>query len=112
MLDSSRRLRMDDRRPSFPLHDLCGQIGSTAVPIAADVQHSAELDDKLAVPGRVPTERLPTALERQSSHIVYCSTEQQVSEGFAIALRAMGVEANFYLGGIAPADKSQNKEDD
>jgi hypothetical protein len=28
---------------------------------------------------------------RESSQIVYCGTEQQVREGFAIALRAMGV---------------------
>ena len=98
---------MDDRRPTFPLHELCEPIGSDAAPIAANVQHSAEL----AAPGREPIEQLSAGLERESSQIVYCGSDQQVSEGFAIALRAMGVDANFLPWGIALAAKSPNRED-
>jgi hypothetical protein len=102
---------MDDRRPLFPIQDLDQQIGADAVPIAADLQHSAELDDMLAVPGRDPVERLPDALQRESSMVVYCGSDQQVSEGFAIALRIMELDANFLPVGIAPATNSPNTED-
>lgn len=98
---------MDDRRPTFLLHELYGQSGSDAAPIAANVQHYAEL----AAPGREPVEQLPTGLERESSQIVYCGMEQQIGEGFAIALRAMGVEANFLPWGVAMAARSPNRED-
>jgi hypothetical protein len=111
MLDSSRRLRMDDRRPSFLLHDLCGQIGSDAVPIAADIQYSAELEHELAFPGRDPIERRPADLPHQSSLIVYCGGNEAVGGGFAIALRAMGVEANVLHRDIALATNSPNRED-
>jgi hypothetical protein len=98
---------MDDRTP-FPPGE---QIGSDPVPTAEDLQHSAELDDMLAVPGREPVERLPSALQRESSRIVYCGTDQQVSEGFAIVLRIMGLDANFLPAGIALATNSPNTED-
>jgi hypothetical protein len=101
---------VDDRRPLSSLHDPDERIGSDAVPIAADLQHSAELDDRLAVPGRDPVQRLPDALQRESSMVVYCGSEQQVSEGFAIALRIMAV-ANFLPAGTALATDSPNTED-
>ncbi len=89
---------MDDQRP-FPLGE---QIGSDPVPTAADLQHSAELDELLAVPGQ-PVERLPSALQRESSQMVYCGTDRQVTEGFAIALRIVGVDATFPSAGTALA---------
>jgi hypothetical protein len=99
MLDSSRRLRVDKSRPSFPPHAPCGQIGTDAVPIATDVQPAAELNDKLAVP------------QRESSLVVYCGTDQQVSEGFAVALRIMGLDASFLPVGLALATNGPNTED-
>jgi hypothetical protein len=86
MLDSSRRLRMDESRPTFPHHELCEPVGSDAAPIAQNAQ-------------------------RESSLVVYCGTDQQVSEGFAIALRIMGLDANFLPAGIAPATNTPNTED-
>jgi hypothetical protein len=86
MLDSSRRLRMDERRPFVP-NEPCEQIGSDAVPIAADIQYPP----------------------RESSLVVYCDSEQLVSEGFAIALRMMGVEANVLHADIAPATNSPQR---
>jgi hypothetical protein len=102
---------VDDRRLLFFLHDLDEQAGADAVPIAADLQHCAELDDMLAVPGREPLERLPSDHQRESSVIVYCGTDQQVSEGFAIALRIMGVDADFLPAVTALATDSPNTED-
>jgi hypothetical protein len=55
---------VDDRRPAFPHHELSEPIGSDAAPIAQNDQ-------------------------RESSPVVYCGSAQQVSEGFAIALRIM-----------------------
>ena len=102
---------MDESRPSFPQHDLCGPIDADAVPIAVGVQPSAELDDKLAAPVRDPIERPSAALQLGSSMIVYCGTAQEVSEGFAIALCAMGIEANILPLGIAPDTTIPNTED-
>jgi hypothetical protein len=86
MLDSSRRLRVDESRPPFPQHHPCGQVDADAVPIGTGVPPFAERDDKLG------------ALQRESSTIVYCGSAQAVSEGFAIALRAMGVGTDFACG--------------
>ena len=77
---------MDDRTPTFSLHEPCEPIGSDPAPIAENVQ-------------------------RESSMVGYCSSDRQVSEGFAIALRVMGVGANFLPGGIAPATNCPNTED-
>jgi hypothetical protein len=77
---------VDDRRPTFPHHELCEPIGSDDAPVAQNVQ-------------------------RESSPVVYCDTDQQVSEGFAIALRIMGLDANFLPVGIAPATNTLNTED-
>jgi hypothetical protein len=77
---------MDDRRPTFPHHEPGEPIGSDAAPIAENVQ-------------------------RESARVVYCGTDQQVSEGFAIALRIIGLDANFPPAGIALATNSPNTED-
>jgi hypothetical protein len=85
MLDSSRRLRMDESRPTFPHHEPCEPVGSDAAPIAQNVQ-------------------------RERSLAVYCGTDRQVGEGFAIALRIMGLDANFLPWRIAP-DTNPKQED-
>jgi hypothetical protein len=76
---------MDDRRPTFP-HEACEPTGSDAAPITENVQHASSL-------------------------VVYCGTDQQVSQGFAIALRIMGIDANFLPVGIALATNSPKRED-
>jgi hypothetical protein len=43
--------------------------------------------------------------------VVYCGSDQQISEGFAIALRIMGVDANFLPAGTALATDSPSTED-
>jgi hypothetical protein len=86
MPDSSRRLRVDDRRPTFPEHEPDEPIVSDAAPVAENVQ-------------------------RESWPVVYFGTDQRVSEGFAIALQIMGLDANFLPVSIALATDTPNTED-
>jgi hypothetical protein len=86
MLDSSRRLRVDERRPTFPHHEPCEPIGSDAAPAAQNAQP-------------------------ESSLAVYCGTDQRVSEGFAVALRIMGFDADTLPVGIALPTNTPNTED-
>jgi len=46
-----------------------------------------------------------------AEQVVYCGTEQQVREGFAIALRAMGIDTGFLPGTLYPPAISLNTED-
>ena len=77
---------MDDRRPTFPIHELGEPIGSDAAPAAENVQ-------------------------LESSPVVYCGTDQHVSEGFPIALQIMGLDTSFLPVGIVPAINAPNTED-
>ena len=78
--------RVDDRRPTFPLDKPGKPIGSDAAPDAENVQ-------------------------RKSSPVVYCGTDQQVNEGFAIALQIMALDTSFLPVGIVPATDAPNTED-
>jgi hypothetical protein len=60
---------VDDRRPPFPLDEPCEAIGSGAAPAAGNIH--------------------------ESSPVAYCGTDRQVSEAFAVALRIMGLDADF-----------------
>jgi hypothetical protein len=77
---------MDGRRPTFPRRELGEPIGSDAAPVAETVQ-------------------------RESSPVVYCGSNQQVSEGFAIALQIMGLDTSFRPVGIVLATDAPNTED-
>lgn len=101
---------MDDRGPSFLSHDRCGQLSADTAPIAAAVQHSAEPGDSFAVPGRDSIDRPSTALQRESSRIVYRGSDERVREGSALALFAMGIDAHLPAD-IAPPDHDPNTED-
>jgi hypothetical protein len=72
---------MDDGNDPTSPHNPYARLRSDAAPIATEVR-----------------QRQPAGPLRESSLIVYCGNARQVSEGFAIALRTMGVEANFCLG--------------
>lgn len=74
---------MDEPKPKTPLFDARGQIGADTAPIAVDEIIVALGPDQAEAPANPP---------RKSSHAVYCDNEQEVREGFAIALRAMGFE--------------------
>jgi hypothetical protein len=99
---------MDEDRPSISPPDLFARLGADAAPITLGVRRSVELAGKLVVPTPDPVEQPSAHPLRESSVVVYCSNEQQVSEGFAIALRAMGVGANE---DIALPTTNPNRED-
>jgi hypothetical protein len=111
MLDSSRRLRMDESRPPFPPHDPCGQIDADMLPIAAGVRPPVDLEGTPAILPHDRAGRSPADLLRESSFVVYCGNAELVSEGFAIALRAMGVETNFLLWDSALPAIGPNRKD-
>jgi hypothetical protein len=77
---------VDDRRPTLPLHKLGEPSGSDAAPVAEAVQ-------------------------RESSPVVYCGTDQQVGERFRIALQITGLGTTFLPVGIALATNTPNTED-
>ena len=78
---------MDDRRPTSPLYERCEPIGSDAAAAAENVQH-------------------------ENPPVVYCGSDQQVSEGFAIALQIMALDTSFLPVGIVLATDASNTEDD
>jgi hypothetical protein len=100
-------LRVDEPKPSISPDALYEVIGPDPAPIAVDVRRPTDPGD--ASVG--PVLDLPAAFPRKSSSFVYCDNEQEVREGFAIALRAMGVEANFLRAVIVPPATSSNRED-
>src|SRR3981081_2832320 len=106
-LDSSRRLRMDDRKHSISPPDLYARLGSEAAPIIVDVRRDADFAgaDTLVAdafhcsPDDVEQWRTDLPSGRQ---VVTCYFHgHQVSQGVAAALRIMGVEAILLDGGIA-----------
>jgi hypothetical protein len=94
-------LRMDGRTHSSPPHEFRVRLGSKSAPIIVDVRRPADSDDQLVVPARNHVGPAPTDLLRESSLVVYCGNEQQVREGFTLALRAMGVEVDHFHEDIA-----------
>lgn len=60
-----------------------GRIGADAAPMA--------VDDAVVAPGPDQAEA-PVNFLRKGTHIVYCDNEKEVREGFALALRIMGLK--------------------
>jgi hypothetical protein len=81
---------VDERRRSLPHHDVCEPIGSDSAPVV--VQSPAE-----------PPHENP--------RIVFYGDEQQLREGFAIALCALGLDTNFLPIDIPIPTSSPNRED-
>jgi hypothetical protein len=103
---------MDDRKASISPHDPGGRLGADAASMAPCVRRPAGLEDKPDVSGPDQDQRLPADAVPESSFVVYCGNAQQVSDGFAIALRVMGAEATLLLEDDAPPAASSNQEDD
>jgi hypothetical protein len=53
----------------------------------------------------------PTGPVHEGSSVSYFGSAQQISEGFAIALRAMGVGADILPAELAPRNTNSNRED-
>ncbi|MCK1513794.1 hypothetical protein IVB22_14715 [Bradyrhizobium sp. 190] len=60
----------------------------------------------------VSPEAAPIDSVREGSSIIYFCSAEEISEGFAIALRAMGFEAEILLSDIIPqSDTTSNPEE-
>jgi hypothetical protein len=70
---------MDGSKPSIPCHGVGARIDLNVEPISVDVRHPADLSGTLD----------------ESSMIAYCGDDEQVRQGFMLALRAMGIETNL-----------------
>ncbi len=82
---------MDEpKRPIFPSHPN-GPVDAAAAPAIGD-------DRRLAVPNREITATSRDLVEtpadplRENSHVIFCDNEEELSEGFAMALRIMGLK--------------------
>jgi hypothetical protein len=84
---------VDDRSTPISPHEHVRRDGADAAP---DVRRSTGVEDTLVVPIPDPVEPSPTAPRGEGSAVVYCGDARQVSEGFALALRAMGIGAEFF----------------
>jgi hypothetical protein len=87
---------MDERRQPLLHHDTCKRIGTDAAPVVVDVRR----DEQRVVPGG-QIDPLSAEPSRENSQTVFYGDEQLVREGFALALRAMGLDADFLPVGIA-----------
>jgi len=65
----------------------------------------------IALCGQIDADAAPTGSVCESSSVVYSGSASRVSEGFAIALRAMGFEAGILPLDIAQSDTTPNPED-
>jgi hypothetical protein len=64
-----------------------------------------------ALHGRNDADVAPTDSACGSPSVTYFGSPQQISEGFVIALRAMGFEACILPSDIAQSDTTSNPED-
>jgi hypothetical protein len=64
-----------------------------------------------ALCGRIDADAMSADSARESSSVVFFGSPQQINEGFAIALRAMGFEAGILPSDITQSDTTSNPED-
>ena len=60
----------------------------------------------IALCGRLDADAAPTVSARASSSVVYFGSAERISEGFALALRAMGLGQDILPEDIAALDKT------
>jgi hypothetical protein len=62
--------------------------------------------------GRTDADTAPIDSVREGSSVIYFCSAEAISEGFAIALRAMGFETEILLSDVIPqSDTPSNPED-
>jgi hypothetical protein len=83
----SRRLRVDEPKLPISLSDSRGPLDAKAAPAIGD-------DRRLAAPNQeiTATSRDLVETPAENSHVIYCGTEEALSEGFAMALRIIGLK--------------------
>ena len=95
---------MDGRKNPFSLPDRDEMIDAHLAPVATDVRRRTIPDDDIVARDPIETQDI----ERQV--VVFCGDQQQVNEGFIIALRVMGLDAGFLRGDIPPTATNPNRE--
>lgn len=102
---------MDDRKDSISPHDPDGRIGADAAPMTRRVRRSTDAERKLVPPASDQAGRWPAEPLREDPVIVFCGNQQQVNEGFAIALRVMGIGPDSLRGRIPPTTNDPTRRD-
>ena len=80
---------MDEPKPSTSPHDLRDLTGAEPAPARDGGRRSRDNRVVAASHHQVPLAERPFP---EGSHVVYCDNALEVQEGFAIALRMMGLE--------------------
>jgi len=97
---------VDEKGLSVSLPGACGQIGSNAGPLLeARRTRATSSFSRLRRVQRLPAEPL-----RKHSFTIYSGTEQRVREGFSMALRALGMEADLQPNDSALLPAAPTKE--
>ncbi|WP_458760872.1 rhodanese-like domain-containing protein [Afipia sp. TerB] len=97
---------MDGNKLSISFHDLCADLGSGAAQFVVGIRRDAGFAKASQLLGPAANhspdniEQWRSDLPGRRQVVTYCVHGDQVSQGVAIALRAMGVDANFLEGGI------------
>ena len=102
---------MDDRKAPISSHDPDGRIGADAAPIAPRVRRSTDVEHKPILPHSDQAKRWPADPLHEDPVVVFCGNQQQVNQGFAIALRVMGIDPNFLRGRIPPTTNHPTRRD-
>ena len=100
---------MDEAKLSISPFDSHARIGAGAASIAADVSRPAAAGDTVVVSLLSPVAAPADCLSARSM-IVYCGNARELEEGFGIALRAMGVAADFLPAHIMPSAVRSTRE--
>ena len=79
---------MDGPKLPISLHFRFGRTGADDAPVT--VVNPRPANDSVVLSGNDEV-GLPANPHQESSHIVFCDDEQEIREGFAIALRVMGL---------------------
>ena len=99
---------MDETKPSISPCNSHGRIGADATPMTVDNSRPADAGDRVVGcppnPVLVPVEPLS-----ERSMLVFCDSERELREGFGIALRAMGVAADFLPADVVPSAASSRE---
>jgi hypothetical protein len=102
---------MDDRRAPLSSHDPGGRIGADTAPITLRVRHSADADHRFVPFASDQAARSPANPLREDPVVVFCGNQQQVNQGFVIALRVMGIDPDFSRGPIPPTTNHPTRRD-
>ena|ERR1700722_3195957 len=103
---------MDDRKNSISPDAFCARLGCETAPIIVDARRDADFASA-RTPVAETLQRSPDAVEQWQTDlpggrqvVSYCFHGREVSQGVAVALRLMAMDANFLEGdSVTPSDQ-------